>query len=94
MFVVVLTVIKSTVCLHAEVAIRCLPIAVAAEVLVGAAVDEPLHLLQKKQIKEKKKKKKKHLLKNFGKIVLGSTYKDDDSTPSSAVDVNHFTPKC
>lgn len=63
--------IKSTVYLHAEVAIRCLPIAVAAEVLVGAAVDEPLHLLHTHKIKQKQiKEKEKHLLKNFGKKKL------------------------
>lgn len=51
-----LTGITSTVCLHAEAAIRCLPTAVAAEVLAGAAVDEPLHLLHIGKNKGKKQK--------------------------------------
>lgn len=41
-----LTVIKWTVCLHAQAAIRWLPIAAVAEVLVGVAADEPLRLLK------------------------------------------------
>ena len=62
--------IKSTVCLHAEVAIRCLPIAVAAEVLVGAAVDEPLHLLHTQNKTKTNKRKGKTFVEEFREKIV------------------------